>query len=225
MQLTTYRILGPERIAIVGAGEFGKQAAHHILQNDKDKHRFDIAGWYDDTIVKGSVIDGIPVLGTIDKVISDYYEGKFEHVFIAIGYNHLEFKNSLIQKFKDKIPLFNIISPNAHVDASAQLGENIFIYPGAIVDKDVRLGDGVTVNLGSIVSHNSNIGVCSFIAPGVTIAGFSNIGKSSFIGVGSVIKDGVTTCDRITLGAGCVVVKNITEMGTYVGIPAKLLNK
>lgn len=225
MQITRYRIGGTERIAIVGAGEFGRQAAHHILQNNRNSLRYEIVGWYDDTYEKREIVCGYPVLGAVESVMADFKANKFEYLFIAIGYNHPQFKDSLILRFKGHIPLYNIISSDAHIDPTSVIGDNIFIYPGAIIDKDVKLEDGVTINLGSIVSHNSTVGACSFIAPGVTIAGFSQIGRQSFIGAGAIVKDNLTICNNVTLGAGCVAVKDIPNPGTYIGVPAKSLNK
>jgi len=216
-------IFGSSRIAIIGAGEFGRQAAHYILQNDRNSKPVEIAGWYDDTYHIGETVSGYRVLGAIDSVVDDFEADKFESLFIAIGYNHLDFKKSLIQRYQDRIPLYNIISPKAHVDPTSIIGENIFIYPGAIIDKDTKLEDGVTVNLGSIVSHNSEIGTCSFIAPGVTVAGFSQIGKCSFVGAGSTIIDNISICDNVRFGAGSVVVENITSSGLYLGVPAKII--
>jgi len=217
------RIFLKSRTAIIGAGEFGRQAVHYIGQNIRaygDCSHIEIVGWYDDTYAKGEIIDGFPVLGALDSVMDDL-NVRIDCLFIAIGYNHPDFKESLIKRFKGKIPLLNIISSDAHIDSTSVIGENIFIYPGAIIDKEAELGDGVTVNLGSIVSHNSKIGVCSFIAPGVTVAGYSEIGKCSFIGAGSTVIDNLSICDNVRLGAGSVVVDNITSGGLYLGVPAK----
>lgn len=219
--MNTKHIFGPSRIAIIGAGEFGRQAAHHIRQNDLKSLHCEIAGWYDDTFNKGEIVAGFQVLGAVDSVLYDFEDNKFECLFIAIGYNHPGFKESLIRQYKDKIPLHNIISPDAHVDPTAIIGDNIFIYPGAIIDREVKLEDGVTVNLGSIVSHNSVIGTCSFIAPGVTVAGYSKIGKRTFVGAGSTIIDNISICDNVRFGAGSVVVDDITSGGLYLGGPAK----
>lgn len=215
------RTMVPSRIAIIGAGEFGKQAAHYILHNDRNSSRHEIVGWYDDTFAKGTTIADFPVLGKIDSVIDDYNSGKFENLFIAIGYNHPDFKETLIKRYKGKIPLFKIISPDAFIDPTSDIGENVFIYPGAIIDKETILEDGVTINLGSIVSHNTSIGSCSFIAPGVTIAGFCKIGNCSFIGAGSTVIDNIHICNNVRLGAGCVVTDDISVKGLYLGIPAR----
>lgn len=217
-------ILGQLRIAIIGAGEFGRQAAHYILHNDRNYRHCEIAGWYDDTITNGKIVADYPVLGKIESVIDDFNSGKFDKLFIAIGYNHPNFKESLIKNYKGTIPLYNIIAPDAYIDPTSVVGENIFIYPKAIVDRETILEDGVTVNLGSIVSHNSVIGSCSFIAPGVTVAGFSKIGRCSFVGAGSTIIDNISICDNVKLGAGCVVTDNIRVGGLYLGVPARKYN-
>jgi UDP-N-acetylbacillosamine N-acetyltransferase len=38
---------------------------------------------------------------------------------------------------------------------------------------------------------------------------------------GSVLIDKISVCDDVIIGAGSVVIKNITESGTYVGNPAR----
>ena len=35
-----------------------------------------------------------------------------------------------------------MISPLAHVDPTAKLGENVTIHPFAYIDQDVEIGDG-----------------------------------------------------------------------------------
>ena len=41
------------------------------------------------------------------------------------------------------------------------------------------------------------------------------------LGVGSAVKNNVSITSDCTIGAGAVVVDNIEESGTYVGVPAK----
>ena len=55
------------------------------------------------------------------------------------------------------------------------------------------------------------------------VNGDCKIGKSCFIGSGAVVANGVTIVDECTVGAGGVVTEEITESGTYVGIPVKKL--
>ena len=210
------------RIAIVGAGEFGLQAVHYININRTNGFSVEIAGWFDDTKTKGTVIMGCEVLGGIKDIDTYFREDKFDELFIALGYKHLDFKKHLIEIFKSKIPLANIISTPVSIDYTVKLGCNVMIYPGCIIDKEVIIEDGVTINLGSIVSHNSTVGICSFLAPRVTVAGFSTIGACSFLGIGSTVIDNINICDYVHTGAGAVITEDIMKAGLYLGLPAKL---
>jgi UDP-N-acetylbacillosamine N-acetyltransferase len=57
--------------------------------------------------------------------------------------------------------------------------------------------------------------------PGAKILGTAKIGSRCRIGTNSTILPGIEICDDVVIGAGAVVTKNITEPGTYVGVPAK----
>ncbi len=47
------------------------------------------------------------------------------------------------------------------------------------------------------------------------------VGNGTWIGAGAVVSNNVSICGEVTVGAGAVVVKDITESGTYVGVPAR----
>lgn len=67
----------------------------------------------------------------------------------------------------------------------------------------------------------SIINTITHIAPSVTICGRVKIGNNVFCGVGCKIVDNVSICDNVTLGAGAIVIDDIIESGTYIGVPAK----
>lgn len=209
------------RVAIIGAGAFGLQAMHYLRLMECPQ--YDIVGWIDDTQPLGMEINGLEVLGDISSTERLYEMDRFDSLFIAIGYNHPDFKLRLIDRFKDIIPMVNIVSPNCHVDPTAMLGENLFLYPGTIVDMGAILEDGVVLNLGAIVSHDSVIGKCTFMAPRSVVAGHSKIGECSFIGTGAVVINSIIVSDHVKLGAGTVVVSDISNSGLFCGVPSKFI--
>lgn len=184
-----------------------------------------VVGWYDDTLPKHGVVNFLPVLGSIADVEKGFACDIFDAVFIAIGYKHLQFKCNLIDRYKGRVPMHNIVACPQYVDKKSLLGENVMIYPGAVVDKGVVIEDGVTLDLGVIVSHDTIVGAGTFMAPGSKVAGFCNLGKRNFIGTGSTIIDSIALTDDVTLGGGTVVIRDITEKGTYVGVPAQRIQK
>ena len=204
------------RIAIVGAGEMGIQALHYASLSGK----CEVVGFIDDTKACRDLVGGKPVIGKIKDTEHLYAMGRFDAVFVAIGYKHPAFKQQLIRQFALAMPLASIIAPSVYIDSTACVGINVMVYPGCIIDKNVVLGNGAVLNLGCVVSHDSTVGECCFLAPRVTVAGFSNIGERSFLGVGTIVIDNVDICRDVQTGAGATVVKDIACPGQYLGIPA-----
>ena len=52
------------------------------------------------------------------------------------------------------------------------------------------------------------------------LGGCCSIGKNTFIGLGSRIKDHINIGKNVTIGAGAVVINDIQNGVTAVGVPA-----
>ena len=46
-------------------------------------------------------------------------------------------------------------------------------------------------------------------------------GPGTWIGIGGIIANNVNICNECIIGAGAVVIKNIKQSGTYVGVPIR----
>lgn len=73
------------------------------------------------------------------------------------------------------------------------------------------------------IGHDVIIGEGSIISTGTTIGGCCEIGNRVFLGLNSTIKNEVSICDNVMIGAGAVVIHDITEPGRYAGVPARQL--
>jgi sugar O-acyltransferase (sialic acid O-acetyltransferase NeuD family) len=82
-------------------------------------------------------------------------------------------------------------------------------------------GHGNLINAYAGIFHDAVIGDFNEIMPRATILGGAKIGNMCRIGTGAIILPKVSVCDNVVIGAGAVVTKDITEAGTYVGVPAK----
>ncbi len=138
-----------------------------------------------------------------------------------------------IPKIREKIYLFyskhninypSLISRNASVSKSAQVGRGTVIQYGSFVSADVVIGAFVKLNVNACVMHDSRVGDFTTLAPSCNILGKVTVGKYCYIGTAATILPGVSICDGVTIGAGAVVTKNITEPGVYVGVPAIKIN-
>jgi len=101
------------------------------------------------------------------------------------------------------------------------MGAGCIFCAGVVITTDVKLGNFVIVNINATIGHDARIGDFTTISPAANISGNVTIGEGCYIGTNASIKEGVTICDNVTIGMGSVVLNDITEEGTYVGVPAK----
>jgi sugar O-acyltransferase (sialic acid O-acetyltransferase NeuD family) len=206
-----------ERIAIAGAGDLGQLIARHIRNSSQNS----VAGFFDDT-QSDCLPSGPPVLGQMDDIEGQFSQGNFDSILIGIGYRHFGFRRVLCERLQSRIPLATLVHPSAWVDPDSTVSPGSIVLPGSTLDAGVLLGANVLVNTGTTIAHDSSVAAHSFLAPGVNIAGFVHIGRCVFLGIGTNVIDGVSICDNAQTGAGAVVVKDISEPGLYLGVPAKL---
>jgi UDP-perosamine 4-acetyltransferase len=96
---------------------------------------------------------------------------------------------------------------------------------GVIINTGTTIGDFSIINTNSSIDHDCKIGSFTHVAPGVTISGGVEIGDEVLIGIGSSIVQYKKIVKNTCIAAGSVVANNILEAGTYIGIPARLLQK
>ncbi|MES2680995.1 MAG: acyltransferase [Bacteroidota bacterium] len=117
------------------------------------------------------------------------------------------------------------------------IGSETFIGPFVEIQKDVMIGQRCKIQSHTFVCELVNIGDDCFIGHGVMFIndlfsqggpamGNKDLWKSTRIGNHVSIGSNATIlpvsiCDRVVIGAGAVVTKNITEPGIYAGNPAK----
>lgn len=115
---------------------------------------------------------------------------------------------------------WSYISPRAYV-GKIDIGTGSIVCAGTIITVDVKIGNHVHLNLHTTVGHDSVIGDFSTTAPNVNISGNVTIGNGVYLGTACCIREKLTICEDAVIGMNASVVKDITEAGTYVGIPAK----
>lgn len=204
-----------EQVVFVGAGGHCK-----ILIDSLDKSRYEIVGILDNFLPRGTLINGISVIGTDDDAESIFCSGVHNAIIAIVG--NLEIRRNLLDKYKEMGFSFpTVVHPTSYISSSVQIGDGVTVLAGAIVNAEARLQDFVTVNTGTIVEHEVLIGENSHIAPGAILLGASKIGKGSMIGAGSTILQQIVVGDGCTIGAGSVVLKNVNDKKTVYGNPAK----
>lgn len=74
------------------------------------------------------------------------------------------------------------------------------------------------INTSSSLDHYNTIEDYTHISSGGRISLIVGIVKSTWLGIGTILSNNLNICSVCKVGAGAVVVKDITKSGTYVGI-------
>jgi acetyltransferase-like isoleucine patch superfamily enzyme len=105
------------------------------------------------------------------------------------------------------------------------LGSKVKIFPYATIHRaslgSTCIGENCAIGAYCNVGHNVYISKNTILTPYVCIGGSARIGEGCFIGMGAIIRDGVVVCDRVKVGMGALVSKDITKPGVYIGSPAR----
>lgn len=104
-----------------------------------------------------------------------------------------------------------------------EVGSNTCIDRGALAD--TMIGDYTKINNLCHIAHNNKIGKNVTITGCVNISGSNIIDDNVWIAPNSSIRGWVHIEEGATVGMGAVVVKNIPAHETWVGNPAKKLEK
>ena len=196
------------RLIIIGAGGHGKVIADAALKNGYTNI------CYIDDHATGDVM-GFPIIGT-SADIERLNDGSTDFI-IGIGNNAI--RKTVAEKYN--VNWVSIVHPSAQIAFNAEIGKGTVIMANAVVNVCATVGEHCIINTGAIIEHDNVIENYVHISPNVALGGTVRIGSLTHVGIGATVKNNTEICSECTIGAGAVVVKNIKEPGTYVGVPIK----
>jgi sugar O-acyltransferase (sialic acid O-acetyltransferase NeuD family) len=132
----------------------------------------------------------------------------------------------VVQKLPKSTRYFTFIHPTALIlDPNIEIGEGSFIGANSILTTNIKIGNHSLLNRGNQIGHDTIIGDYFSAMPGAIISGNVTIHDGVYIGTNASVKEKISIHSLTTIGMNAGVVKDINESGTYVGVPAKKINK
>lgn len=208
------------KFAIFGTGGLGREIYVLAKQVYEDfDERF--LGWYDDTVSKGNLVMGFPVLGGMDDLNSvDNAVGLF------IGLGDSRTKKKVVGKIINSKVIFpSLIHPDVDVEDYQIIkhGKGCIIQKGCILTTNIQLGEFVFLNLDCTVGHDTKIGKFSSFMPSVNVSGDCTIGDACYFGTNATVINALEIGAGAVIGAGACVAKNIDPNTVNVGVPSKAI--
>lgn len=201
-----------EKLIIIGASGHGKVVADIAEKMNEWKQIV----FLDDNESKKKCLK-YDVIGRTDISFKYLDEADF---FVAIG------NNAIREKVQENLRnegayIATLIHPTTTIGYDVIIGNGTVIMAGVVINSSTVIGNGCIVNTSSSIDHDNKIDDYVHISPGVNLAGTVSIDKGNWIGIGASVSNNITICAGCRIGAGSVVIKNIDEVGTYVGTPAR----
>lgn len=204
------------KLLIIGSSGHGKVVADIAIR----MNRWDYIAFLDDNEELKEVM-GIKV---IDKAIDAFLYKNEADIFVAIGNN--EIREKIQRKLESEgvsIPI--LIHPSAVIGNQVVIDKGTVVMAGVLINCCSIIGKGCIINTGSTIDHDNVIADYVHLSPGIHLAGNVSVGQGSWLGIGSVVSNNISIIDQCKIGAGTVVIADITEEGTYVGVPARKVKK
>lgn len=207
-----------KQIVIVGAGGFGREVKCLIDAINTVSPTYTLLGFYDDGFSRGTIINGLPVLGNVMDMFA-----LADDVAVAVAIGTPKVKQQVVQQLASKSFSYPVLfHPSVIVSTDAVVfGRGSIICAGTILTCNITVGDFVLLNLSCTVGHDTVLrDYCSFM-PGVHISGEVIVESAVYVGTGAAVINGVVIGSETIVGAGAVVAKSLPSNVTAVGMPAK----
>ena len=210
---------GLRKLYIIGASGHAKEIAWLTERINEVNPTWEIMGFIEDREeLWGTKVYHYQVLGGHDII-----EQQTDEIWAIVAIAGTRARRRAVSRITPftHIRFATLIDPSVIMSDSNTIGEGTMICAGNIITTEITIGDHVIINRSCNIGHDSIVEDFVTFYPGVNVSGNVNIGTGTELGTGSAVIQGITITENVILGAGGVVVKSITEPGTYVGVPAR----
>ena len=208
-------------IAIYGFGGFGREIASIIQSINNITPTWNIIGFFDDGVAKGTTNRYGEVLGNMEDLNS---WSKPLNLVIAIA------SPTALQKLSSNIENQNICFPNIIAPTVLFFDKDTFVSgQGNVlchncrVSCDVELGNFNLLNGAVSLGHDVKLGDFNMMQPETRISGESVVGDVNFFGVRALVLQGLKIGDNTRIGASSVIMRKTKDGMTYFGNPARVM--
>jgi len=209
------------KLIILCAGDFGREIANVVerINDAADEPQWELLGFVDDNMsLQGKLVDGYPVLETIDDL-----NGCTEERYVICSAGVAKTRKKILERITNqKIKFATLIDPDARVYRDANVGEGSIICGGSILAIGVQVKKHVIVNLNCSLGHDSIYEDYCVVNPGVNVSGNVHVKECCDLGTGAKVIQGLSIGPNTVIGAGAAVIRDIPADCLAVGVPAKV---
>ena len=210
-----------KKIVILCAGDFGKELAWLIEDINEMHPTYEILGFLDDDEGKfGKEFNGYKCIGKTSLLTE---LGNNQEVCAVIATQESRYRKKFVEENPDFHNWETIIHPSAHISKTAKIGEGCVVCANCNISVNSSIGDHCILNIGVTIGHDCEMSSFVSLMTGTVISGHVKIRESAYFGSNSTVVPGKTVGANSKVGAGSVVIRNVKDNVTVMGVPAKIL--
>jgi sugar O-acyltransferase (sialic acid O-acetyltransferase NeuD family) len=176
-------------------------------------------GWAD----MGETFAGVPVLGAIERAV-DYIDTK---LLICVG------AGTAREAIADRLALLGVgtnsyttlIDPTVNNNGDCPIGSGSIVLAHVVLTADVSIGTHVVIMPSVTLTHGDVLDDFATIAAGATFGGDVRIGRGAYIGMNASVRQRAHVGDYGVLGMGAALLNDLPSGETWVGVPARNIQK
>ncbi len=204
-----------ERIVLLGGGGHCRSVVDSIMR----------IGCFEDVVItdynepKGTWIYNYRVVGN-DDILPELYDKGYRKAFITVGstkYSAIR-RNIYVKAISIGYEFPIIVDPSADVSGDATILQGVYVAKKSVVNSGSKVESFAIINTGSIIDHDCFIGEFSHVSVGAVVCGGCRIANDVFIGANATIIQGISVGSNSAIGAGSVVLADVPDNTTVVGV-------
>ena len=205
-----------KNLIIIGARGFGREAYNAFCSYFCSNNEWQVKGFLDS---KPEALDGYAGYPPIICAPEDYEVQPNDYFFCAMG--DVKWRRHYAEMLLSKGGKFiSIVPPSFKTGKNTTFGIGCFIERNVSLSCDIKIGDFTFILGPSVLGHDVRLGNYCHLGSFTFMGGFSKLEDNVTLHPGAQVLPHKIVKKGSIVGAGSVVIKNVAESTTVMGVPA-----
>lgn len=196
--------------------------AREVLSVLRTRADCQVVGFLDDDVaLRGTAIDGVPVLGSLDAVT----QHPDARLVVCAGSGRA--RSAIVMRLSEcgvgDARYARVIDPSVRIPASCTVGPGSILLANTVLTADVAVGAHVVAMPHVVLTHDDTVEDFATLCAGVALGGRVTVGARAYLGMNASVRQGLRVGEDATLGMGSALLTDLPDGERWAGVPARVL--